>query len=147
MRRYCFRGGKCKGAEEISFVFFLVHSCLFRILQVKFQTRLLDWDCSTLLAGVSSLPSVMRPAFISTAGLVRFWYSSRQFHNIRETGSAWSFPVSLFSFPWVAPLRFSGSFRLTVKTSVGMTWLWYITQSQSQLCRGWGGNKRTPFTF
>ena len=59
--------------------------------------------------------------------------SSRQLGNSRETGSAWSFPVTLFPFPRVASclLRVTGSFRLTVKPAP--TWLDYHALHQYHL--------------
>ena len=47
-----------------------------------------------------------------------------EFHNIRKTGSAWTFSISLFLFSWVASclLGVMGLFRLTTWIGTYMTW-------------------------
>ena len=75
--------------------------------------------------------------------------SSRQFFNIRETGSAWSFPVSFFRFQPVSSwlLRVTGSFRSAFKTGPNMSWQCYIAPIRSLLSeRGGQITKRSKPT-
>ena len=119
---------KCRGAKELSIVSFLATGCLFSNSDSDPYSSLPAGTYSLLLLRLDRLlypsPQLWNPL-----------ESSREFHNIRETGSAWSFLVSLFPFPWVVLclLRVSMSFRSSVKTGANITWPWYRTPILSLL--------------